>query len=658
MNIFKKNKKLFYLIIQIIFLFLVPTIIFFVGIFKLDKIYQIWFSIVYGIIISTLAIVCAFLFQKYLQNSIVVKDSLNYYLENEVSKYGMGMIVFLNDGKIIWISKFIESRFSRKIVGWNIKDVFGIKEWNINSFDFQFHQDNLDYEIHVSLERNIAIIKDISIQNSIIADFEKQQTIFGEISIDNINLYQTTLSEEEIFKIYSYVANLLEDLSKKYDLIYRQYENGRFFVIASRETLAEFEKIRFDFFNKFRRKTIVKNISITISSGFSYGVYKFNILDQMAKEALLQSQTRGGDQTTIVTKNQKPRHYGSVSEIATNLSRTNTNYISRELINKLESKYIKKVIIYGHKNADLDALGSAYAIAKLAESYKKEVYIQNVTFDATTRRIYSQYKLNASKTIKFITPAQATLLNDSLTLVVIVDTSDDTRIENKFAFKNVKKENIMVLDHHRIAKNPNYVEKENSYIDSSASSASEIVTEIIALTNNSDRMDRISAQLLLNGIYLDTNIFQKQTSSKTFYACSLLEKWGATIQDAVNSLKMDNDVFEKVTMLLSNLQEVKPGYYLAYNDSEVQIDIISMAADEILRVQGRKAAFVVAKIPGTRRYKMSARGIDTNVQIIAEAVNGGGHFSAAAAESNEDLSVFIDNIKQAIVSVRNESNIN
>ncbi|WP_261368950.1 DHHA1 domain-containing protein [Mycoplasma struthionis] len=224
--------------------------------------------------------------------------------------------------------------------------------------------------------------------------------------------------------------------------------------------------------------------------------------------------------------------------------------------------------------------------------------------------------------------------------------------------KIFKKENIIVLDHHRITKNPDFAYHENLYIDSFASSASEIVTEIIAITNNQDKIDELTAQLLLNGIYLDTNTFQKQTTAKTFNAASILQEWGAKILVSVNTLKMQEEVYKVVKELISSMQEVKPGYFLAYKNIETSTDIISMAADEILRVNGRKAVFVVAKLSGTKKCKMSARGINTNVQIIAEAVNGGGHYGTAAAETSEPIELFVDNIKQAIVSVKDESNNN
>ena len=262
------------------------------------------------------------------------------------------------------------------------------------------------------------------------------------------------------------------------------------------------------------------------------------------------------------------------------------------------------------------------------------------------------------KNLIFINPRVATSFNGPETLVVLVDIADENRIENKQAFKDINKNNVIVIDHHRVAKQPQFALQHYTYIDSQASSASEIITEIIDLSNLKSKITPLVAQLLLDGIYLDTSIFQKHTSSKTFYACSLLEEWGASAEKSIVSLKMSEDIYNKVKLLNSNIYEIKPGYFLAYRDIEVSNDIIAIAADEILRVEGRKAAFVVAKLQGTNRYKLSARGINTNVQIIAEAVNGGGHFGSAAAESTEPLAVFVDNIKQAIVSVKNESNNN
>ena len=167
--------------------------------------------------------------------------------------------------------------------------------------------------------------------------------------------------------------------------------------------------------------------------------------------------------------------------------------------------------------------------------------------------------------------------------------------------------------------------------------------------------------MLLNGIYLDTNQFKKSTSSRTFAAAALLEDWGANMQETLSIMKISSGTNEKIMKIVSESKEVKPGYWLSYTSDVVPIDVVSMAADEILKIEGRKAAFVVAQLPKKSQsdgtvYKLSARSMNVNVQLIAEAVGGGGHFNAAAAVSdsktNESLESFVDNITQAIISTK------
>lgn len=654
----KKNKQLAIVISQLIALFLIPTIIFVILLIKIKQPnFPLILSIIYVLWLIVLSTICILSIKRYIKYNLIANETVNYYIEREVSKYGMGAIAFLDDGTIIWISNFIENRFSRSIIGKNIKTFFNITNWTGENLDFDFEKNNLNYEVHISLERNLVVMKDATISNRLMKDYKNQRIVFGELNIDNINLLQSTMTEDELFKVYSLVLGVLENLAKKYDLIYRQYENGKYFLLTTQETLDLFEKLQFKFFEDLDPKKTIPDNVLTLSTGFAYGILKYDDLSLLAKEALLQSQTRGGNQTTIITKEQASRHYGSVSEIKVNISRTSVNLIAQNLINKLSSKEISKVIVYGHQNADLDAIGSAYAIYTLAKIFNKEAYIQNINFDDTGHRQVEKV-FGMQKNLIFINPRVATSFNGLETLVVLVDIADENRIENKQAFKDINKNNVIVIDHHRVAKQPQFALQHYTYIDSQASSASEIITEIIALSNLKSKITPLVAQLLLDGIYLDTSIFQKHTSSKTFYACSLLEEWGASAEKSIVSLKMSEDIYNKVKLLNSNIYEIKPGYFLAYRDIEVSNDIIAIAADEILRVEGRKAAFVVAKLQGTNRYKLSARGINTNVQIIAEAVNGGGHFGSAAAESTEPLAVFVDNIKQAIVSVKNESNNN
>ncbi|MBN0919099.1 DHH family phosphoesterase [[Mycoplasma] gypis] len=656
----RKDKHLWF---GIIFLFVIPFILFFIflGLYinypSFEKSAKILISVLSAVMIFSV-IYLVWYIHTIIKNNTIIKNTLNYHVENEVGKEGIGIIIFNDKLKIIWISKFIRQRFGETIISKNLRNYFDISNWDDYDNKHEFRYGDFVYDVNLNLGKNVLLLRDITLLQNTSRLYENEKTVFGEIEIDSMQLYQSIYSEEEIFKIYNSVVDVLDDLSKKYNFIYRRYLNTSFFIITTEESLKKLVSLNFKDLTQIKSNLIGdKQVKVPISAGFASGEDTLEQLSQKAKEALSQSQSRGGDQITVIYKNYNAQHFGSTSEIAFSTNRTKISYITKLFINKLQSNSISKVIVYGHKLADLDAIGSAYAIAKIAKYYKKEVFIQNKTFDQTGQKSVNTY---LSKKNIFISPKQATKLNDDKTLVVVVDCVENDRVENPNAFKNISPENIFIFDHHRISKTPEDVLKQNIYVDTGASSASEIITELIMFSNNSKAISKEAAQMLLDGIYMDTNRFLKTTSSKTFLAASFLESLGASSAISIETLKMDESVHEIVSNILQNLQEVKPGYFLATYDKEAESDVVAIAAEEILRIQGRKAAFVIAKVPGQNRYKLSARGIDTNVQIIAEAVNGGGHFGAAAAISDEKepINIFVDNIIQAIVSVKDESNYN
>ncbi|UVD81753.1 DHH family phosphoesterase [Mycoplasma iguanae] len=591
-----------------------------------------------------------------------VQKGMSDYIDEEMAKSGMGVVIFSSIGKIIWISSLVEERFGQKLLNSFIVDYFDFRK-NVRAkiLNYKFVHQAHTYEIKVNLVNNILTIRDDSFKAAIIHQYELERMVIGELEIDNFQLLQATLAEEEVFNIQNIVISLLENLSNKYNLIYRQYVNGKFWIITDEGTLRQFQKKDFSLFsnlNKQIKNELIKN-EISVSVSFAYGISKLSELTELSKKGLLNSQSRGGDQISLVKHGSKILTYGSTIEMKTGSSRTLINNISKKIIKKLNDPELKRVIIYGHKTMDLDALGAVYGLAKFFQKYDKKVYIQNSTFDYTTKNYIDANFTSEDKSL-FIKPSIANKYTNIKTLIFICDTSELSRIENPEAFIKAKPDNIFVFDHHRAGAQPDFCPRFNQYIDTTASSASEIVTEFInfASPNPQKMIDDKTAQVLLNGIYMDTNQFQKSTSTKTFTAASLLYDWGATPQNAVDTLKMTEEVSQQVKKLLETLTEVRPGYFLAYTEEELSTDVVSIAADEVLRIKGRKAAFVIARI-AKDAYKMSARGINTNVQNIAESLGGGGHFSAAAVISQgESLEQFTSNIKQAIVSVRNESNIN
>lgn len=423
-------------------------------------------------------------------------------------------------------------------------------------------------------------------------------------------------------------------------------------MLLDEDTLNAWKKKRFSFFqNVFIEKLGIK---LTISIGFGVGLQEFFELSNNARRGLEEAQLRGGNQVCIISsETDKTERFGSESEIESINSRVRVNLFADKLFERLSNPQIANVIIYGHIYSDLDALASTYTLYLLATNvFGKKAYIQNQTFDSTAQSFIDQNPREFKRSRIFIKPKRAQELTWSNSLVIVCDINDVQRLENPAALENVLAENVFIIDHHRIP-NINHLKNfDNIYVESTTSSTSEIIVEMLALKSVKN-IPTIAYQLLLNGIYVDTNRFQSASSFRTFTAVAYLRKRGALLENTIEFLKLNEQTEAVIAKLLENLIEVKPGYFLAFSNTEASIDTISMAADRILEIKGRLASFVIGKLPKSDIYKLSARGLKVNVQLICEVVGGGGHFGRAAATvPKKDIKDFVENLKHAIVSTK------
>lgn len=656
----QKKKILFYFCFA--FVSLVFAICFIVLILKQKNIYNIIFGTI-GIALGVIGtgIFTNLALKNYWYKNAIVKNSFNEFVDEMISYNSVGLLIYDSNYRILWTSSFIKNRFGRKWIGTTLNEFFskfGI-DFDINKTNISFNYKDSNYVVDIWPLKSCLSIRDNSIEQYMIDIYNNESAVIGEIEVDNYALYQSILSEEELYTVNQTAINLLDDLVAKYNFVYRQYTNGKFLIFTNRESIEVMSAINFNFFAKLHgalRNTSQNTLILSCSAGFAYGYRSLSEKMEQAKFALLQAQSRGGDQVAIVSNINRPKYFGSSSEILYDVSRTKIANIANIIEAKMKDPNIKKVLIYGHANADLDALGSALGLWTLAKQFNKEAYICSTTQDATAKKALAKYLPNKEEIL--IKAQQANRLTDESTLVFLTDISDIKRTDNPECISGAKTNNIFILDHHRLGTTIEFCPKINRYIDPAASSASEIVSEIIMFIQRRIKLEPYVAQMLLNGIYLDTLQFTKHVNARTFLAAGWLEERGADSAKSSEILKIDEATQLKVNELLENIQEVRPGYFLAYKDIPLSNDVISIAAEEILKISNRKAAFVVARLENEKVYKMSARSFIINVQLIAEEVGGGGHFGTAAATTKEDFNTFIDNIKQAIVSARDENEFN
>ena len=597
---------------------------------------------------------------KYFKKQInQIQEVFDYYSTKLVGELGIGIIIFDKNKNIIWYSELIEERFASKLLGQNIYTFYNTKNNTKNNIskDTVIMKDNLYYSIKIDYVKMAMIVKDITKNYLTNQYYEDAKLVLGFVDIDSYNQYQTILEEETLFKVELNVVKILDNITSQFGVVYKTYGPGKFLLITNNYAMKKMQDAEFKFVNALRTYSKSIGVNISLSFGFGTGSDNFGEIESNARAALSQSHARGGDQITIVSSNKDNQYYGARSEALQAISRVKIKAVSNNFALALNNSSIDQVIITGHIDADLDAIGSAYGLVAVARACKKNVYIANDIFDSTTKRAINTWIKH--ETTLFIKPNKAKRMVTENTLVIVVDTTNNNRIESIAAVQKANKKNIFIFDHHRLNEKPSFqYNVENAYIDTSASSTSEIITELINFMPFKTKVTQACAQFLLAGIYLDTNHFQKTTSYKTFDASSWLERKGAIPQEAVDILKPNESETKIILEIKKNVEEIKPGFVLSVYNGELESHIIAAGANELLRTANRYASFVIAKIPGKNGYSMSARSININVQIISELVGGGGHFSASAATTTESLQTFKDNIIQAIVSMRSNENNN
>ncbi|MBG0730640.1 DHH family phosphoesterase [Mycoplasma sp. 'Moose RK'] len=602
----------------------------------------------------------------------VLKQNHFYFqkfdLINEANN--LGIINLSSVYKITRVSPYVKNLYPERLVD---RDIFYLfpqyKKIEDIPPKFEIKRGNNWFEIHFNKFFYWISYRDITLFKSISQGYENNSLVFAEVEVDNLVSSNFRSSDQDYSKIKIFINDFFEKLAQKYGFLYKEYADGRIMLILRYETFAIWQKNHFFIFSDNSTK-IDNTTTVWLSVGFGLGTTNLVEVKRLANEALIFSKARGGNQVSIYSYGKRPFSYGSYSESLSLHSLVMLKRISRLLIEKLEK--VDNIIIYGHTNSDLDSFGSAYVLGNFLKRYaqiiyKKKInfYIQNRTFDPTTTRFLAQTDI-LKKDI-FISPTvaskitEASKVNDSC-LVILVDVSDLERIENPKAFDHINLENVFVFDHHGISsKMQGLLELVNDYIDVSSSSTCEIITHLILLTFHSDlTIDQEWAQILLNGLYVDSSQFKKTATSSTFTAVSSLVRWGARTIKTAEFLKLTESESKIIKEIIEKAIEVKPGFFLSSLDKEIDSDLVSIACEQILLVKGRQAAFVVAKLPQQKSYKMSARSLeDVNVQYIAEQVGGGGNFASAAAYSTvESFNEFVENIKLAINRREYESNSN
>lgn len=584
-------------------------------------------------------------------------STLSYRLkkvgEEALMEMPIGILLFNNQYYIEWTNPFIASCFDEvTLVGRSLYDVADsivplIKQ-EVETETITLH--DRKFKVIIKREERLLYFFDVTEQIEIEKQYEDERTVLALIFLDNYDEVTQGLDDQIRSAINSEVTSLLNKWATDYGVFLKRINSERFLAVLNENILTKLEKSKFTVLDEVREKTPLHNVSLTLSIGIGTGVSSLSELGDMAQSSLDLALGRGGDQVAIKQPSGKVKFYGGKTNPMEKRTRVRARVIShalKEIV--LESD---KVIIMGHKFPDMDAIGSALGILKVAQANGKDGYIvlDPKELDSGVQMLLEEVKLHSDLWSRFINPEQAYEITTDDTLLVIVDTHKPSLVIDERLL--MKSENVIVIDHHRrgeeFIKDPLLV-----YMEPYASSTAELVTELLEYQPKRLKMNMIEATALLAGIIVDTKGFTLRTGSRTFDAASYLRAKGADTVLVQKFMKENFDHYVKRARLIQNAVMYKDGIIIARADPQIDEHfeqvIIAQAADTLLTMNGVIASFVMARKSETK-IGISARSLgDINVQLIMEALDGGGHLTNAATQLHETTLEDVDEkLKRAI----------
>ena len=584
------------------------------------------------------AFLLIFYFQKksYQKTEIEQIQYVNHQAEDSLSSLLEQMpvgVVKLNmeSSEIEWFNPYAELMLTTEDGEIDHSQVQEIIKTAISSPGIYANVGEKRYAVHLDKNSGVLYFFDVSGEYEATVELVTSRPVIGVISVDNYDDLENETSESDISHINSFVANYVAEFTGKHKMFSRRVAMDRFYLFTDYTVLEQLMQDKFSVIDTFREEAKQRELPLTMSMGLSYGDGDHEGIGKVALSNLNLAEVRGGDQVVVKendeTKN--PIYFGGGTAASIKRTRTRTRAMMTAISEKLKS--VDHVFVVGHKNLDMDALGSAVGMQLFSSNVLDESY---VVYDAEQmspdihRAI--QFLENEGVT-KLLTLNQAMEIVTNRSLLIMVDHSKTALTLSK-EFYDLFTQTI-VIDHHR--RDQDFPDNAViTYIESGASSASELVTELIQFQNSKKaRLSRIQASVLMGGMMLDTKNFTSRVTSRTFDVASYLRTRGSDSIVIQELAATDFEEYRLVNELILQGQAVQPSILVAQakDAKEYDIVVISKAADTMLAMSGIEASFVIAK---NRQgdISISARSRSKiNVQRIMEELGGGGHFNLAAA---------------------------
>ena len=546
----------------------------------------------------------------------------------------IGLVVTDDNDIVIWDNSLFKERhidiIDSNIFDWQ-KDLKVLKEKGSSDAVVKTVINNRNFEVKFLSDAGLWIFKDTTDYESIYSYSKQQAPVVGILAMDNYD--EVIKGDDDYNDTITKAKDLIFEYAQKYGVLLRKYKDSNYLMLCNYDAYMKMKNDNFSIVDKVRQVSFGEDIPLTLSIGIARDFPDVVKLNELANAALNIAMSRGGDQVVVSVYGKEMEFYGGKTEAQEKRSRVKIRVLADSLINLIKSS--SNVLIMGHTNMDMDALGSCLgvkAICDRVEIPSKIVVDLKATENKTRAAITSMF--NKEELADLIVSNKDSLgLVENDTLLIVCDVHIPSMVMNPTLLDRTNK--IVVIDHHRRAEE--YIESPVfNYIDPAASSASELIAEFIRFSSISPRIELNStfATIMLSGIFLDSSFYKsKNTGIRTFEASTILKEFGADNSVADDLLKDDYEEYVETSSIVRNIKTIEYGvvYAIADKDKVYDASSIAKAANACLSMKEVHAAFVIGKT-SSRETKISARSDGLiNVSLLCEKLGGGGHFTSAAA---------------------------
>ena len=466
--------------------------------------------------------------------------------------------------------------------------------------------------------------------------------VMAVLLLDNYEDLMKNLTENERSAIYSEINARLDAWVADTHGMLRRVERDRYYYIFEEQYLARFIEKKFDILDTIRQVSNPSGIAATFSIGVGKDGGSFQELMQFANLSIEMALSRGGDQAVV--RNQFTfEFYGGRSKETEKRTKVKSRVMANALYALVADS--SQVFIMGHKSPDNDCMGAAAGVCAIARKKGVPAHIIREAGSPPAKVLMDKLAHLEEYQDCFLSAQEALLLADNRSLVVVVDTNRPEQVQSLDLVQSCNR--VAVIDHHRRA--ATYIEGAAlNYHEPYASSASELVTELLQYIADPTDLTRAEAEALLAGIVLDTKNFTMRTGGRTFEAAAFLRRAGADTAEVKKLFQNDLEGTIAKYAIIQNAKLYREKIAIAVVDHTVGRIVAAQAADELLNIIGIDTSFVL--YPDGERVIISARSMgDTNVQVILEKLGGGGNAAAAGGQiSGKSLSQVATELTQAI----------